>query len=672
MKKRILALVLSAALCLGVVGTALPRAQAASTEGEAEEAEAVLAGLGILTDYRPAEPLIRAQFCKMAILAEGHGDLAQGSSYRSLFSDVPGGGAATPYINLAYEEGLVSGYGDGTFGPEDPVTLGQAVTAVLTLLGYTQEEIGPFWPEDYMVKAAALGLLDGMDQDSGRSLTQKEGVLLFYRMLGETTSAGADYIETLCETMVEDVVLLSDNAEAEDGTEGQLQVYTREGVVYYEPACEIPDSLVGRRGTLLLDRAGEAAGFLPDESSYQVVSPKKVEADAITGSDGRAYSVPSEVTVLLDEESSTYGMCWYELEDRERITIYYTATGGVDLVVASEKTAYEGVTLTGYYESASPNTVSPTSIGLLGMEFEVEERAQKDLAECKVGERITITLNGAGDVVSAKAAVGQKSALYGVLQSDGIALSCGLTATGEIHTSSAQVGDLVRVSSTGIGTLSASPVSGGSSLSLNLSAGKLGSIPLSEQVAIYERAGKSAVVELETEDIQVDTVPASRIDFYATDESGQVSVLLLDDVTGNAYAYGLLTTGVKAVGAGEEAVTKETVRVENGDGTSQDYETSLDLKSGAMGGIAADGSGEAVAAAELERSGGISRASFDSADTVVIEQVRVPISEEVQVYHVDSGKWTTLSEAKAYADTFTVYYSGTLGLDAVVRIICTE
>ena len=32
------------------------------------------------------------------------------------------------------------------------MTVGQAVTVVLRLLGYTAEEIGPFWPEDYLNK----------------------------------------------------------------------------------------------------------------------------------------------------------------------------------------------------------------------------------------------------------------------------------------------------------------------------------------------------------------------------------------------------------------------------------------------------------------------------------------------------------------------------------------
>lgn len=57
---------------------------------------------------------------------------------------------------------------------------------------------------------------------------------------------------------------------------------------------------------------------------------------------------------------------------------------------------------------------------------------------------------------------------------------------------------------------------------------------------------------------------------------------------------------------------------------------------------------------------------------MVLDGVRVPISDEVQVYNADNGTWITLSQAKAYTDTFTIYYSGTLGTDAVVRVIATQ
>ena len=182
------------------------------------------------------------------------------------FSDVSG---EEPYINLACEEGLVAGYGDGRFGPDDPVTVGQAVTVVLRLLGYTAEEIGPFWPEDYLNKAGALGLLDGLPADGGAGLTRGDAALLLYRVLRQTDRDGQDYIDNLCASKVTGAVLLDNNAEAADGTLGTVEVYANQTISWYEPAEAVPDRLVGRKGALLLDEAGKAVGFLPDDSSHR-------------------------------------------------------------------------------------------------------------------------------------------------------------------------------------------------------------------------------------------------------------------------------------------------------------------------------------------------------------------------------------------------------------------
>ena len=45
----------------------------------------------------------------------------------------------TPYVNWAYLKGVILGYGDGNFGPNDPVTGVQAATMLARLLGYEVE-----------------------------------------------------------------------------------------------------------------------------------------------------------------------------------------------------------------------------------------------------------------------------------------------------------------------------------------------------------------------------------------------------------------------------------------------------------------------------------------------------------------------------------------------------
>ncbi|WP_130868621.1 S-layer homology domain-containing protein [Intestinimonas massiliensis (ex Afouda et al. 2020)] len=677
MKQKICALLTAAGLCLTLAVLPAPAAAFTDVSGDTATAVEVLYSLGIVSGYsdgayHPSDGLTRAQFCKLAVLAEGHGDQVTGSAYRTLFSDVSGSHWAAPYINLAYEEGLVSGYGDGTFGPDDPVSVGQAVTVALHLLGYTTEDVGPFWPEDYMSLGEKLGLLDGISTDPDHALTRGEAALLLYGLLSQTDKEGGDYINKLCASKVADAVLLDVDAEADDGTTGLVQICTTQGLSYYEPAGEVSESLAGNRGTLLLDKTGEVCGFLPDGTVSRTVALSSVSASGITDTAGSFHSVSNSVNVLLDDTLTAYSSCWYDLEGRDTVTLYYNKKGTVDLVTASQAVAYEGVTLSGYYEGASPNTAAPDTITLLGIELPVADSGQDSLSQFSVGDRITVTLNGTGEVASA-AAYSQQDSQYGVLGNGEVSLSCGLTARGTISsTGSVQTGDLVCVTSSGIGKLSVSPAESEVSLSLNLTRGTLGSIPLADNVVIYERAKNSVVVEIDLDDILVSTVSASKIDFYATNADGEVSVLLLDDVTGNAYTYGILEVGEQSGGSGSLTYTNTTVSVENSAGTSQSYITGQTVRGGAMGGIAVSGEEKAVAVVTLSQSKDVARSSFDGEDAVVVNGVRVPISDDVQVRNGDNSSWITLPQAKAYTDTFTVYYSGTLGTDAVVRVIVTQ
>jgi hypothetical protein len=91
---------------------------------------------------------------------------------------------------------------------------------------------------------------------------------------------------------------------------------------------------------------------------------------------------------------------------------------------------------------------------------------------------------------------------------------------------------------------------------------------LSKAVKIYECVGESTAVKLKISDILVDTIAAPHIRFYATDNTGRGSILLLSDVSGDAYTYGFIKGGTVTSGAGSLSVTNPTTSVTNGDGTT--------------------------------------------------------------------------------------------------------
>ena len=90
--------------------------------------------------------------------------------------------------------------------------------------------------------------------------------------------------------------------------------------------------------------------------------------------------------------------------------------------------------------------------------------------------------------------------------------------------------------------------------------------------------------------------------------------------------------------------TNRTVSVENSSGASQAYITGKTVRSGTMGGIAVSSEGKAVEVVSLKKAD-VSRADFDGEEAVVVEGLRVPVSDGVEVYNQETGRWTTRSAA---------------------------
>lgn len=153
------------------------------------------------------------------------------------------------------------------------------------------------------------------------------------------------------------------------------------------------------------------------------------------------------------------------------------AAGAIDLIWVGSETKYDGVQLTGYYEDASPSETNPSTITLLGVEFDVETAALAALTGFEVGDRITVTLSAEGAVAAVEAAKSGNRSMVGVLEDESgtVELLNGVTVKGTFSNSvSSLVGQLVSVSSTGVGELAAYALSSSTNSDLDVSAAKLG------------------------------------------------------------------------------------------------------------------------------------------------------------------------------------------------------
>ena len=189
-------------------------------------------------------------------------------------------------------------------------------------------------------------------------------------------------------------------------------------------------------------------------------------------------------------------------------------------------------------------------------------------------------------------------------------------------------------------------------------------------IVTYDQVGSAPVVEITLEDILTDTVAADKIPYAGTNEDGRVDLLLLKNVTGDAYTYGRYRSATASSGreGSEDYASWKTVAIENGSGISA-YCASIESVQEEFGGLAVTAGGKIAGFQRLTKVTDVARSAFDGEDYVVLEGVRVPISASVQVYNEDNGTWIDLTGAKGYADTLTVYYSGVLGGNAKVRVV---
>ncbi|HCF50622.1 MAG TPA: hypothetical protein DER60_10085 [Syntrophomonas sp.] len=111
---------------------AFPWAESAITE---LNREGIIDGMGDAR-FAPAEPLTRAQFAKMMILALGQ---APDVSFSSGFSDVKNSDWHWPYVQKAARLGLLEGYLDGSFGPDRPLSREEMLTIAVRAMGVKVE-----------------------------------------------------------------------------------------------------------------------------------------------------------------------------------------------------------------------------------------------------------------------------------------------------------------------------------------------------------------------------------------------------------------------------------------------------------------------------------------------------------------------------------------------------
>lgn len=172
----------------------------------AESGIAALQAKGIVTGldeetFLPDAPLTRAQFAKMLVVALGMDrDAGALKGWPTRFSDVPSSYWGAGYIEAAAEIGLIQGYGDGRFGPDDEITRAQLTAMMIRAAGLVDRVQGaansslgfsdageiPEWARGAVALGVREGLISGFEDGTFRPdapATRAEGSVMVVRLL---------------------------------------------------------------------------------------------------------------------------------------------------------------------------------------------------------------------------------------------------------------------------------------------------------------------------------------------------------------------------------------------------------------------------------------------------------------------------------------------------------
>ena len=164
--KKVLALVVA----LTMVFTTVAFASYPDVDATADYAGAVelLSALEILQgdengNFNPDNTITRAEFAAVVCRALGLEGSAASAKGATMFKDVAADHWASGYINLASQQGIVNGKGNGIFDPEGNVTYAEAVKMLVVAIGYEpMAATKGGWPTGYLSVANSTKMTAGV------------------------------------------------------------------------------------------------------------------------------------------------------------------------------------------------------------------------------------------------------------------------------------------------------------------------------------------------------------------------------------------------------------------------------------------------------------------------------------------------------------------------------
>lgn len=398
-----------------------------------------------------------------------------------------------------------------------------------------------------------------------------------------------------------------------------------------------------------------------------------------------ATTIDTDAVVVLDHATAatfrglTGGVTGYKIM-KDRQPIYMNQIKPYDVVTydqLSNTLVVSDLRMTAVYTDPQPNPKAPTELTAAGVKFDVLRSAWNTLGNIKPGDSVSLLLTCDGKVAGIVPATSQtRSTAVGTIDGGSVTifLPNGSTmALGKAsNASSVENGQLVIVSalrdSFSVSRLPEKHAPG----DLDLNKLKLGSLTVSPGVRIYEQTLGSNVTAISRGDLTMDTIPSANISSYHVNSANVVDYIVLTNVTGSAYIYGMMIGGYQTAGDGSSS-ERYVWYLRSG---TQDIEftpvTTYRGSSGDMVGVVVgkdrEGRNTIREIKPLTRVSGAKLSNFfDSQGEpyVTVAGQTYHIASNVECYYNRTGNqasrdnWLTgssrLDYIKTYSDSFTLY-----------------
>ena len=146
-------------------------------------------------NLRLNDTITRAEASAMIVRVKGLETLATGfKATKSQFKDVQTNHWANGYINVVASNGVVNGYPDGTFKPEDKITYSEIIKMLVIVNGdLPVENLSVSWEVPYITKALEVGILDEINIElySNKAIRQKMFEMV-YNLMSKDSATGLE------------------------------------------------------------------------------------------------------------------------------------------------------------------------------------------------------------------------------------------------------------------------------------------------------------------------------------------------------------------------------------------------------------------------------------------------------------------------------------------------